>query len=320
MKALKIIVFIVLGIVALLVIVGLILPKSFSVERSVEIDAPPAIVKPQVVKFENFAEWEPWGDADPDMQVTIEGEDGTVGAKYLWKGNDDVDSGIQEIVAMDENRVDVKLTFTEPWETEDKTYYLFDDTEEGTKVTWGMEGNMPFPMNLMTLVMDMEQMIGEQYSEGLNRLKERCEKMASEMIYGGYKIEEVDMPEMTYAIVRKKIPMSMMQSFYAESYGKLSQALEKHSVEAVGAPSGIYFAWDMKTQETDMAAAIPVPVNTEIDGVETVNVKGKALKLEYYGDYENLEDLHMAMDAYMKANNMAPSKMVMEEYVTDPTN
>ena len=68
-----------------------------------------------------------------------------------------------------------------------------------------------------------------------------------------------------------------------------------------------------------MAAAIPVPVNTEIDGVETVNVKGKALKLEYYGDYENLEDLHMAMDAYMKANNMAPSKMVMEEYVTDPT-
>ena len=107
-------------------------------------------------------------------------------------------------------------------------------------MTWGMEGNMPFPMNLMTLVMDMEQMIGEQYSEGLNRLKERCEKMASEMIYGGYKIEEVDMPEMTYAIVRKKIPMSMMQSFSAESYGKLSQALEKHSVEAVGAPSGIY--------------------------------------------------------------------------------
>jgi len=67
------------------------------------------------------------------MQVTIEGEDGTVGAKYLWKGNDDVDSGIQEIVAMDENRVDVKLTFTEPWETEDKTYYLFDDTEEAPK-------------------------------------------------------------------------------------------------------------------------------------------------------------------------------------------
>lgn len=321
MKALKIIVGILLGLVAIIVIIGLILPKSFTVERSISINAPMSVVKPQVVKFENFIEWEPWGDADPDMQVTIEGDDGTVGAKYFWKGNEDVGSGSQEIVAMDSNRVDIDLHFTEPWETDDKCYYIFEKADQGTNITWGIESSMPFPMNIMGLFMDLEDMIGQQFDKGLTQLKSRCELLAEQKTYRGYKIQEIELPHREYIAVKNTIPMSMIQTFYAENYGSILQALQDYNIEPSGAPSGLYFSWDMENQQIEMAAAIPVPKEVEFDleGFEKIPVEGKALFLQYYGDFNNMETPHMAMDDYLKEHHMAPGKVVIEEYVTDPT-
>jgi hypothetical protein len=169
-----------LAIVGVIVILGLIAPKDYCVKRSVSINAPSDIVKDQVIKFENFKEWEPWGDADPNMKVSIDGEDGTVGAIYSWEGNNDVGSGRQEIIKMTDSRVDVKLNFTAPWESEDFTYYEFNTTGDNTEVTWGMNGTNPFPMNVMMMFMDLEGMIGSQYEVGLERVKTRCEKIAAE--------------------------------------------------------------------------------------------------------------------------------------------
>jgi hypothetical protein len=40
-----------------------------------------------------------------------------------------------------------------------------------TKVKWGFTGKMPYPMNLMLVVMDMDKMIGKDLEDGLNNLK-----------------------------------------------------------------------------------------------------------------------------------------------------
>jgi len=188
MKILKILLFIVVGIIGIVIILGLVAPKKYSVERSVSIEAPTGLVKDQIVRFENFKEWEPWGAADPNMKVTIEGEDGAVGAVYRWEGNDQVGSGTQEIINMTDDRVDIKLNFIAPWESEDFTYYEFNDQGESVEVTWGMDGTNPFPMNVMAMFMDIEGMIGNQYDKGLNQLKARCQNMAAEM-----KAEEAEM-------------------------------------------------------------------------------------------------------------------------------
>jgi hypothetical protein len=40
-----------------------------------------------------------------------------------------------------------------------------------TKVKWGFDGKMPYPMNLMLPIMNMEEMLGKDLQDGLNNLK-----------------------------------------------------------------------------------------------------------------------------------------------------
>ncbi len=40
-----------------------------------------------------------------------------------------------------------------------------------TKVKWGFNGHMDYPMNLMIPLMDMEEMIGNDLEKGLTNLK-----------------------------------------------------------------------------------------------------------------------------------------------------
>ncbi len=44
-------------------------------------------------------------------------------------------------------------------------------TENQTRVQWGFDGRMPYPMNLMLLFVDMEEALGNDLETGLNKLK-----------------------------------------------------------------------------------------------------------------------------------------------------
>ena len=49
-------------------------------------------------------------------------------------------------------------------------------TDSSTKVTWGFNGRMDYPMNLMLLTMNMDEMLGKDLQEGLVNLKANLEK------------------------------------------------------------------------------------------------------------------------------------------------
>ena len=45
-----------------------------------------------------------------------------------------------------------------------------------TKVSWGFESQMNYPMNIMKVFMNMSEMIGKDFSTGLVNLKTILEK------------------------------------------------------------------------------------------------------------------------------------------------
>ena len=45
-----------------------------------------------------------------------------------------------------------------------------------TILKWGFTGSMDYPMNLSLLFMDMEEMLGEDFEEGLGKLKRILEE------------------------------------------------------------------------------------------------------------------------------------------------
>ena len=169
MKALKIIGVVLVSLILLIAILGLVAPKEYHIERSVEIDAPKEVVFDNITSLRKIQQWSPWADVDPDMKVTYEGEDGTVGSKSIWDGNDKVGKGEQMITGIDENGVNVQVKFIEPWEAISQSAVKMMETEKGVNVTWSFDGTNPFPWNVLGLFMDMDNELGPDFEKGLEK-------------------------------------------------------------------------------------------------------------------------------------------------------
>ena len=320
MKALKIIIILVLVLVAAFFITGLIVPKDFQVERSVIIQAPNNIVFEQVSFFENMDKWSPWNEYDPDMKTEIEGTDGEVGAISKWEGNKDVGKGMQEFIKIvPGERVETKLTFIEPYEGESNASILLEDLEEGTKVFWTFYGTTPYPFNTIMLFQNVDEKLGGEFVNGLNKLKTLCEKNVEEHTFRGYFVEEVPFHPVTYIAKKATLSFNDMQKFYEKNLPAMFEAVQKNNIQMQGAPSGLFYEWDMETYITKMAAGIPVAPGAFVKGFDTIQITmPNALKIAYFGGYEKSGDAHYAMDDYMKSKGYTQLPPVVEEYITDP--
>lgn len=179
MKILKKILIVLAVIIAIPLIVALFVKKDYKVEREIVIQKPVQQVYDYLKYLKNQDEFSKWASMDPAMKQTYRGTDGTVGFVSAWESeSDDVGVGEQEIKGMTEGkRLDYELRFMKPFESTSKAYLTTDAAaDSSTKVTWGFEGNMPYPMNLMTLVMNMDEAIGNDLEVGLNNLKKVMEK------------------------------------------------------------------------------------------------------------------------------------------------
>ncbi len=175
-KILKITAIVIVVLVALPFIAALFVGKDISVERSVIIDRPNQQVFDYIRNLRNQDNYSTWAAMDPDMKRDFRGTDGTVGFVSAWD-SEETGKGEQEIVGITEGeRIDFALRFIEPFESSADVYMATEPvSEEQTRVTWGMESRFAYPMNLMLLFMDFEELIGDDYDIGLARLKEILE-------------------------------------------------------------------------------------------------------------------------------------------------
>lgn len=176
--SMKKVLYVVLGLIALVLIAAFILPKEYAVERDITIARPKAQVFEYVKSLKKQNDWSVWARRDPNMRQNFSGTDGTVGFVSMWEGNDEVGKGEQEITRIDEGqRVDTQLRFLKPFESTSDAYILTEAIDStSTRVRWGFTGKMPIPMNLMLPIMNIEEAIGKDFQDGLTNLKGILEK------------------------------------------------------------------------------------------------------------------------------------------------
>ena len=159
-------------------VVALFSADSYDVEREVIISQPKSLVFNYIKFLKNQNEYSKWARMDPDMNKSYRGTDGTVGFVSAWDSeNPDVGKGEQEIMNIVEGqRIDFELRFLAPFEATEPAYMITESVGANqTKVKWGFSGHMDYPMNLMLLFMDFEQIIGDDLQTGLDKLKEVLE-------------------------------------------------------------------------------------------------------------------------------------------------
>ena len=175
-KFFKVIGVILLLIIAFVLIAGIFVSKTYHLDKTITINAPKEKIWGNVSSLQQMMKWSPWLEKDPNAQTSFEGQEGTIGSVYRWRGNKDVGSGNQTITKIDRpNSIITHLTFIEPFSGEADSFINLADEGAATKVTWGFDTKYPYPMNVMQLFINMDEMMGTQYDKGLAKLKQISE-------------------------------------------------------------------------------------------------------------------------------------------------
>lgn len=146
--------------------------NTYTVQRSVTVNAPPGRVYPHIIDFHQWANWSPWDEMDPNMDKTFSGPDAGKGARYAWSGNRKVGKGNMEITdAAEASSVQIALEFLKPFKASNTTVFSLEPADDGTNVTWAMTGQKTFMTRVMGIFRSMDSMVGPDFEKGLIRLK-----------------------------------------------------------------------------------------------------------------------------------------------------
>lgn len=173
-----IVLYIILGIIALLLLAGLVISKDIKATKEIVINKPVGEVFNYIKYLKNQQNYSKWATMDPSIKNEFRGTDATPGFVNSWVGNKKVGEGEQEIISVEEGKnITTDLRFIKPFKSLAKAVMTTEAVDaNSTKVSWGFESKMNYPMNVMKLFMNMNEIVGKDFSTGLTNLKAVMEK------------------------------------------------------------------------------------------------------------------------------------------------
>lgn len=173
----RILVRVVLGLVALLVVlvgVGFFLPRDWSVEQSITVQAPPERILPFLETPTEWASWTVWTkERFPDMETHFSGPKRGKGATWSWKGESS-GNGTMTITGSDPAK---GITFDLKFEDFPGVQGAIRLEKEGaaTRVVWAMDGTVDGDPLSRWFARLMGPMMQGDLQGGLEKLKARAE-------------------------------------------------------------------------------------------------------------------------------------------------
>ena len=290
----------------------------FSVEKSIEIAAPRDQVYASVRDFRQWPEWSPWLIAEPECGLVYADD----GKSYTWDGKI---IGAGELAIVDESppgRIDYRLSFFRPFKSINKSSFLFSEQGSGTKVTWTMEGSLPFFLFFMKKM--MTAFVGMDYERGLSMLKDKLESgtVPSALVFPG--VQAVS--GFSFVGIRTQCPISEIGPAMERDLQKVGTWLQGNGTKPSGPPFTIYHKWDMANARTDYTTGFPltsVPANVPAEYSTGEMSSGQSYQIRHTGPYRHLGNAWSAgyMHARARPKIFAQDKRILpfEIYENDPS-
>ena len=171
-----VILYIIIGIVTLVFLAALFSKKNHYVKREIAIQAPLQKVFDYIRFLQNQESFNTNSMEDGNREKSFQGNDGTVGYIYAWKGNKDAGEGEKEILAIDADKsLEMEIRFVKPMKA---TARIIMETESlsvnETKLSWSNAGSLPVPINLF--IPKMQKHVAKDMEKSLLILKSLLEK------------------------------------------------------------------------------------------------------------------------------------------------
>jgi Polyketide cyclase / dehydrase and lipid transport len=146
-------------------------PNEFRATRKLAMQAPPEAILALVLDFHKWPSWSPWEKLDPNMQRTFSGAESGVGAVYEWIGTGKAGAGRMEVLTVESHRVVVKLDFIKPFEGHNTAEFSVSESAGEQLLSWTMYGPNQFMSKVMSVLVDMDKLIGKDFEAGLANMK-----------------------------------------------------------------------------------------------------------------------------------------------------
>lgn len=154
---------------------ALLLSPTFSVKRSVDVEASADKVYALVAEPRRWKEWSVWNRRDPAMQITYSGPPAGVGAAWAWKSGSEGDGSMTFTAAEPPRRIAYDLYFPD-FGTTSKGDLALEPVGAGTRVTWTMNGDMGPTLAFRWFALFADGMVGKDFEAGLANLKALAEQ------------------------------------------------------------------------------------------------------------------------------------------------
>lgn len=317
MKIVKVIVVAILLLVAIVLVVGAFAPKKFHVARSITINAPVEQVWEQVNYFKNFNNWSPWYALDTNQTVEIEGVDGEVGSVMKWSSEvENVGTGSQTKIVVEEyTAVENELRFggfdmvsIDRWE--------LSGNEDSTFVTWSIRGDLDFQSSILFFLMNPDKMMGPDFEQGLQNLKEYVESM--EPVSKEQPILTKTLESYPVITIREKTTDADLPATLGKLYGELMAYANEQGLEVEGKPFAAYHEWNPPSVDVEAGLATKT-LAKKTDRINAYKTdETEVVYISHFGSYESSEASHMVIGYWMEENKREAAGPPFEVYVSDP--
>lgn len=322
MKIFKYVLFLLLILFIGLAIYVAVQPNSYNFSRSKTIEVPVSLLYDKVNDYKEWPAFSPWIEQDPDAILTYDDKTVGKGASYSWKGEDLGEGSMTTLETEPNSLINQKIEFIKPFESESNINWFFEQTKEGTKVTWQMEGKQDFVTKLFTTFMgSIETNTGPDFERGLSKLDSvtRAEMKV-------YSINIEGTTEHSGGFYLYNTTSCKLDDFEKNMKEMLSQVEAYaiiNNITKAGAPFIIYHKWDEENNAAIFSSCIPTNSRIYTEGSEILTGQldsFRAVKTTLKGDHSNIKEAWNQTMSFIATNNyeMVEDGTMLETFITDP--
>ena len=265
------------------------LDGSYDIVRTKSIQADPVVVFNDLNDYKNWKDWGPWYEKDSTIRVQYTDNTVGVGGAYSWTS--DVEGG----GSMKTNSVEAaeslnqEIVFETPFgDMKSDVYWILKKTNQGTDLTWGIKGEMPFFSRFMAS--GMEDQLGPMEERGLELFNESIQRKLK--VYTIDSLGVVDYSGGFYLYLSTSAKIDNMDPKLKQMRTQIEQYVSKNSVRLTGSPFAIYHKFDEENGTTMFSLGYPIAERIITHGSDILTgymERGTYSKTVLKGSYTNLK-------------------------------
>jgi Polyketide cyclase / dehydrase and lipid transport/GyrI-like small molecule binding domain len=311
-------------ILIVLVMAGLVayllsLPSTSHVVRSIVINKPVSEVYRFVRDFANWNSWSPWMIHEPSCKTeTVNGA--ALGGTHAWDGSKIGAGSMQHTAQVDNERIEMLLTFLRPFKSTANVTFAFQDIgtadAAATQVTWTM--NSKAPIFLRPFLPFMQLMVGHDFSLGLAFLRGRLDPASEHprVAFDG----EVTLAAQQYVTEPFEGTLVDMRKAMKLGYPKLWGMIQQDTSRMVQAPMLAAYH-KVKPLKGWVRMDMALPVSKMLAGETSLQTQaGRYFQVTMHGNYDFVGHVWNAAygQAKMQKLKIDKSRPALEIYTVNP--